>query len=104
MKKKDATWVVSNCNSKHRQNLVAKLQKYIDIDIYGECGTLKCDKKSRDCTNLESKYRFYFAFENCLCVDYITEKVFKVLTFFVIPVVFNGADMKRFLPPKSVEL
>lgn len=50
---------------------------------------------------LNTTYKFYFSFENTLCDDYVTEKVFKNMKEFVIPVVFNGADMNRFLPPRS---
>lgn len=78
------------------------MQIYVDIDVYGECGKLKCDLDSFKCTDFEKTYRFYLAFENSLCLDYVTEKVFKVMDQIVIPIVYNGADMKRILPPKSV--
>lgn len=41
------------------------------------------------------------AFENSLCVDYITEKFFKVLNYNVIPVVLNGVNMSAIAPPNS---
>lgn len=50
---------------------------------------------------IDENYKFYFAFENTLCIDYISEKLFKVLKFNIIPVVFSGADVSRFLPDKS---
>lgn len=40
-----------------------------------------------------SKYKFYLAMENALCKDYITEKVFKVLSHNIIPVA-RGARKK----------
>lgn len=46
-------------------------------------------------------YKFYLAFENSLCVDYLTEKSFKVMGDLIIPVIFSGVDLSRFLPPKS---
>jgi alpha-1,3-fucosyltransferase len=46
-------------------------------------------------------YKFYLAYENSLCIDYITEKPFKVMNEYIIPVVYNGVEMSRFLPPKS---
>ena len=53
---------------------VAKeLQKYITVDIYGSCGPLKCWGDQCDDT-LDNDYKFYLAFENSLCYDYITEK------------------------------
>ena len=36
-------WFVSNCNSPGGRHLYYdKLKKYIDIDVYGNCGTLRC--------------------------------------------------------------
>ena len=46
-------------------------------------------------------FQFYFAFENSLCEDYITEKFWKVLNFNVIPVVLNGVNMSTVAPPHS---
>ena len=47
------------------------------MDIYGECGSQKCPRASKDCYKiLNSQYKFYLAFENSNCVDYITEKFF----------------------------
>ena len=45
------------------------------VDIYGKCGTKKCGDSLRmgskgkkdDCTELMSKYMFYFSFENSIC-------------------------------------
>lgn len=103
-KTKTAAWFVSNCLAdSNRGALTKKLQEFIDIDIYGNCGNLSCPKDSdKDCNDmLSSTYKFYFSFENILCVDYVTEKVFRTMSLNVIPVVYSGADMSRFLPPKS---
>ena len=50
---------------------------------------------------LELTYKVYLSFENSACVDYITEKVWRILTMNVVPVVLGGADYKRHLPPHS---
>lgn len=48
-KTKTVAWIVSNCDSKSGRNLyVTQLNKYINVDIYGSCGSLKCD----DCCEL----------------------------------------------------
>jgi hypothetical protein len=82
-KTKMAAWMVSNCKTvqSSRNNLVMELQKYIKIDVYGKCGKLKCRKKlgyddsSEECRDMVAKtYKFYFALENSLCRDYVTEK------------------------------
>lgn len=105
-KSKTAAWFVSNCNAfSKRDELTKKLQKYIDIDVYGRCGNLVCPEKDPEnkCEKMiNSTYKFYLSFENALCIDYVTEKLFRTMHNYVIPVVFNGADMNRFVPPYSV--
>jgi alpha-1,3-fucosyltransferase len=103
-KSKAAVWFVSHCGTASRRDELTKLlQAYgVEVDVYGKCGTKSCPKHSSECDEmLNSTYKFYFSYENTLCSDYITEKVFNVMRNFIIPVVFNGAQMKRFLPPKS---
>lgn len=102
-KKKSATWFVSNCNSySNREKLSNELKTFINTEIYGKCGTMTCKKYSSRCTDLlDTRYMFYFAFENALCKDYVTEKFYMPLTKYVIPIVFNGADSSLFAPPKS---
>lgn len=50
---------------------------------------------------LNTTYKFYFSFENTLCIDYLTEKLYNTINSYVIPVIYSGADISRFLPPKS---
>ncbi|XP_066984702.1 uncharacterized protein [Macrobrachium rosenbergii] len=66
----------SNCGGKNKRwDYVRELQKYMNVDVYGACGTFKCPGHfTRDCEALNS-YKFYLAFENANCRDYITEKV-----------------------------
>lgn len=76
-KTKMAAWFVSNCVShSKRKELVKLLQNYVDVDIYGDCGTKKCPRKQEeDCRKMAAtKYKFYLSFENSLCLDYVTEK------------------------------
>lgn len=78
-KTKSVVWVVSNCfTESKREKYIRELGKYIDVDIYGKCGKSKCPKNSMsECHEfLSQRYKFYLAFENSLCKDYITEKLF----------------------------
>jgi hypothetical protein len=50
---------------------------------------------------IAEKYLFYLSFENAVCDDYVTEKLFKVFDFNLIPIVMGGADYKTFAPKKS---
>lgn len=96
-KSKMAFSLISNCNSKFRLNYIKSLKKYIEVDIFGNCGK-PC--RYSDCrATLSSHYRFYFAFENSFCEEYITEKLFETLKYDIIPVVMglgNYDDYVRF--------
>ncbi|XP_055880072.1 alpha-(1,3)-fucosyltransferase C-like isoform X3 [Biomphalaria glabrata] len=102
-KTKMAAWFVSNCDTpSQREQYVQVLQKYIEVDIYGKCGNLSCPRSAgSDCESLLGKsYKFYLSFENSLCLDYVTEKVFQRLATrsHVIPVVRGGFNYTKYLP------
>lgn len=89
-KSKMAVALISNCGSKSgRIDYIESLRKYIKVDIFGTCGT-PCVNRAECKSNLASEYKFYFAFENSYCEDYITEKFFEILKFDVIPVVMGS--------------
>ncbi|XP_074657228.1 glycoprotein 3-alpha-L-fucosyltransferase A-like [Tubulanus polymorphus] len=106
-KTKKVAWFVSNCNDKNeRLKLAEELSKYISVDIYGKCGTLKCPRSDREkCLNLlDSSYKFYLAFENSNCREYITEKFFlNGLSRDIVPIVYGAHkdDYERVAPPHS---
>lgn len=77
-KTKQVAWFVSNClTSNRRQEYAQRLMQHIQVDIYGTCGPLKCSRYDPKCGQLlDNEYRFYLAFENSNCRDYITEKFF----------------------------
>ncbi|CAH8667718.1 unnamed protein product [Heterobilharzia americana] len=106
-KTKMAAWFVTKCNSRSPRNAYAKeLSRYIEVDIYGKCGTKYLPRSSAaDCFKLlEKDYKFYLSFENSLCPDYITEKVFRNAYFHnVIPIVMGASieEYKRVSPPHS---
>ena len=77
-KTKKVAWFVSNCGARNgRMEYAKELSKYISVDIYGHCGTLKCPRIDSKCfTMLRTDYKFYLSFENSNCKDYITEKLY----------------------------
>ncbi|XP_059139275.1 glycoprotein 3-alpha-L-fucosyltransferase A-like [Physella acuta] len=105
-KTKMAAWWVSHCgaNSK-RDQYVKELQKYIDVDIYGKCGPLKCPNKEKNAEQCEqmltTTYKFYLSFENSLCKDYLTEKFYRNFAerLHVIPIARGGFDYQKYIPP-----
>jgi alpha-1,3-fucosyltransferase len=41
------------------------------------------------------------SFENAVCPDYVTEKLFKILAHDIVPVVYGGPDYSQHAPPHS---
>ncbi len=50
---------------------------------------------NRDCeVSLLSEYKFYLAFENSFCEDYVSEKFWNALRRSVVPIVMGGCVKK----------
>ena len=111
-----AMWMASNCQATSKRELyIDELNKYMSIDIYGKCGTFKshnCYAKPNplklvSCIENEQRlinqYKFYFAFENSFCEDYITEKVFRAIRgeSNPLPIVMGGGPYDHYLPRGS---
>lgn len=88
-----AVWFVTNCRSMAgRVEMMNKLQEYMHVDKYGNCGNMTCgvsetDERPEDvdeyCRAIASQqYKFYFALENSLCLDYVSERLLlKILNY-----------------------
>ncbi|XP_049878427.1 alpha-(1,3)-fucosyltransferase C-like [Pectinophora gossypiella] len=108
-KSKAAAWFVSHCSSSsRREEFVHKLRRALlayglKLDIYGDCGILKCPRSQQSECNalLEKKYHFYMSLENSFNKDYVTEKLLTSLQHNLVPIVYAGANLSRFLPPGS---
>ncbi|XP_031847170.1 alpha-(1,3)-fucosyltransferase C [Nomia melanderi] len=102
-KTKPIVWFVSNCNAKSgRDKYVLELSRHVTVDIYGKCGNHHCPR-SKDCFRevAEPDYFFYLSFENSLCEDYVTEKLYNALRYNIVPIVYGGANYSVFAPPGS---
>ena len=104
-KTRSVVWPVSHCNASSKRDIYAKeLSKYIDVDVYGTCGSLNCSRElgfTQCLENFESTYKFYLSFENRICRDYVTEKFFTPLQYELIPIVMGGGDYNEAGPPHS---
>ena len=66
-KTKSIAWFVSHCETPSDRETYAKIfGQYIDIDIYGKCGPLRCHQfGDYSCYKMVAKnYKFYLSFEN----------------------------------------
>jgi len=101
-KTKMVGWVVSNCHAtSQREKYVEQLRRFIDVDIHGKCGNLSLPSDGADFDDMIRQYKFYLAFENSLCPDYVTEKLIRSYAYDVVPIVYGGADYSQFAPPGS---
>ncbi|EDS38396.1 glycoprotein 3-alpha-L-fucosyltransferase A [Culex quinquefasciatus] len=106
-KTRKVAWFVSNCGARNgRLQYAHELQKHIQVDIYGACGTYKCSRTTAEkCFEiLDRDYKFYLAFENSNCKDYITEKFFvNALNRNILPIVMGARpeDYEASSPQKS---
>nr|XP_045620449.1 alpha-(1,3)-fucosyltransferase C-like [Procambarus clarkii] len=103
-KTKMAAWFVSHCDAiSGREQLVATLRRWVEVDQYGRCGGLSCSLHQSDKCDLllNTHYKFYLSFENSLCRDYVTEKFFRILRLDIVPVVFGQANYGLHAPPHA---
>lgn len=100
-----AAWMASHCHTdSRREDLVAALQGFMAVTTVGRCGELKCGKNHRDdyCFRwLAASHLFYLSFENALCDDYHTEKLWIPLKHGMVPVVYGGPSYRHTLPFNS---
>uniref|UniRef100_A0A7I5E768 Fucosyltransferase n=1 Tax=Haemonchus contortus TaxID=6289 RepID=A0A7I5E768_HAECO len=95
-----------------RESVIRRLSAKINITIVGRCTSafpgatsVYCPDSTRGdkCEEeLVESHRFYLAFENSLCRDYITEKFFLRISQLMIPIVVNRAFYEgNGIPPSS---
>ncbi|CAF1253083.1 unnamed protein product [Adineta steineri] len=101
-------WFVSNCKSRTKRDKIAdELNKYFSIKQYGQCSQSQKDRHRMSSKEFEQtlfRYKFYLAFENAHCQDYITEKTFyNALAHGSIPIVLGSTkeNYEKLLPPNS---
>ena len=104
-KQKLVVWLVSHCDTESkRMEYVQHLKKFVDIDIFGSCTKSPCGhrKQSMECDKyIRDRYKFYLAFENKLCVDYVTEKIWRAINYDMVPIVLGAYNYSELLPPGS---
>ncbi|XP_045179557.2 glycoprotein 3-alpha-L-fucosyltransferase A-like [Mercenaria mercenaria] len=105
-KNKTLLMIASHCSThSKRQEYVNELKKYIDVDILGSCGKKwNCGTHFTHDENcfqiLNTTYKFYLAFENALCHQYITEKFYENFNYDLIMLTRGGSkeESKIFFP------
>ncbi|KAK1800212.1 hypothetical protein P4O66_000263 [Electrophorus voltai] len=101
-------YVQSDCDPpSDRDVYVWELMKHIQVDSYGQCLHNKdLPTHLRESTAMEeqgfyqilAQYKFILAFENAVCDDYVTEKLWRPLKLGVVPVYFGAPNIHTWLP------
>ncbi|XP_041485656.1 alpha-(1,3)-fucosyltransferase 10-like [Lytechinus variegatus] len=104
-------YVQSDCNPpSDRDSYVKELMKHIRVDSYGACLHNKplpqelTDPLTMFKSNffeIMSKYKFTLAFENALCEDYVTEKLWRPLILGSVPVYRGSPTVRDWLPDNN---
>ncbi|XP_061186646.1 glycoprotein 3-alpha-L-fucosyltransferase A-like [Saccostrea echinata] len=107
-KKGFGVWMSGHCPvPSRRRDYIRELKKYIKVDMFGTCGDRVCRNRSpylSECLrNFSRDYKFYFSFENNICEDYTTEKLYNLYlgNLDVIPVINGPQTAKEYLPKGS---
>uniref|UniRef100_A0AC35U6P6 Fucosyltransferase n=1 Tax=Rhabditophanes sp. KR3021 TaxID=114890 RepID=A0AC35U6P6_9BILA len=107
-KNKGIIGFISNCfTNSVREYYIKKLRDYMTIDVYGKCADDPtkpniCSDRNDNCDKeVMSTYYFYFALENSLCPEYITEKYWVRYGYDSVPIVMKREFYEHFLPKNS---
>lgn len=95
-------WFVSNCDARNDRNRLAnEIGRLFPLDRFGRCVS---SNKSEEFETILVRYKFYLAFENSNCEDYLTEKTFyNALSHGAIPIIFGPKyeNLQRLIPSSS---
>nr|XP_008525747.1 PREDICTED: alpha-(1,3)-fucosyltransferase 10 isoform X2 [Equus przewalskii]XP_008525748.1 PREDICTED: alpha-(1,3)-fucosyltransferase 10 isoform X2 [Equus przewalskii] len=101
-------YVQSDCDPpSDRDSYVRELMTYIEVDSYGECLRNKdLPQQLKNPASMDAdgfyriiaQYKFILAFENAICDDYITEKLWRPLKLGVVPVYYGSPSIADWLP------
>ncbi|KYN17431.1 Alpha-(1,3)-fucosyltransferase 10 [Trachymyrmex cornetzi] len=103
-------YIQSDCDTASDRDIyVSELMKHIRIDSYGACvNNAQFDNRlknnyldilsDREFLFFVAKYKFTIAFENAICDDYITEKLWRPLIVGSVPIYYGSPSFKDWLP------
>eukprot|EP01117_Protostelium_nocturnum_P002496 TRINITY_DN13203_c0_g1_i1.p1 TRINITY_DN13203_c0_g1~~TRINITY_DN13203_c0_g1_i1.p1 ORF type:complete len:347 (+),score=82.51 TRINITY_DN13203_c0_g1_i1:21-1061(+) len=109
-KKTPVFWLGSNCDAPSgRHYFVRELQKYIGVASFGRCLNNEIPPseftRSGNFNALPeiwaSRFKFYIAFENSNCDEYITEKLWKVWPAGIVPIVDGPSEYPDYASPTN---
>lgn len=101
-------YIQSGCNPpSDRDSYIQELMKHINIDSYGKClHNRDLEKEFQDPLTMHNQnfleflqqYKFMISFENAICDDYMTEKLFRTFHVGVLPIYKGAPNVREWLP------
>lgn len=97
MKKNEGLIITSHCETQsNRTEYINELRKHFPITVLGKCGEKwNCGRAHvhDDCFNLlNTTFKYYLAFENALCQQYFTEKLFDNYKYDTVLITRGGSE------------
>ncbi|XP_020916968.1 alpha-(1,3)-fucosyltransferase fut-5-like [Exaiptasia diaphana] len=111
-KDKLIVWAASHCGLL-RDDVVHKIAHFLPLTVIGRCAKLFnqktpnfCKRGSNDCSSFLRRFKFYLAFENAMCTDYITEKYWETpFDNNMVPIVLgSNYDFKVAIPGSYINI
>ena len=104
-------YVQSGCDGPSlRDEWVTEFMKHIRVDSYGAClNNKQLPPDMRGSEKFESdkfykylaRYKFVISFENAICDDYVTEKLWRTLATGSVPIYLGAPNIETLLPNKK---
>lgn len=108
-------WIATNCRTNNRrEQFVSALRRHVQVHVAGRClrshalqhrpstglgaSHQPSTLSSQQFEALLPTYKFYLSFENSCCEDYVTEKFYRALNAFTVPVVMGTANIQDYNP------
>lgn len=101
-KERGIAWIVSNCDAPSKRQVYAdQLSTFIPVENFGNCSGRDCDYGGNCDKMIKKDFKFYLAFENTVCRDYVTEKFYNRLAQWAVPIVLSRATHSFNIPQDS---
>lgn len=101
-KNKICMMISSGVNQSRREEYIAELMQYIDIDSYGRLyNNISIDGEDKGWDSkiaLYEQYKFVIAFENSVLEDYVTEKLYDPLRAGAVPIYMGAPNADDYMP------
>ena len=75
-----------------REKVVSLLSEFVNVDVFGKCGSLHCRRNNQDFCygEMNKTYKFYLSFENSLCEVSVLDRRDALDTKLIFNLIYSG--------------